>query len=152
MINNRAAGDSRFALTGKNGAIYNGDGVLLATVDSFVAQINFTNGKYKVLGDAQDHETAQDYSVTLVITHFVVEDDQMIRDVMSSLETLSFPQWDFQGTLTGRNGSEERMVYRDCMPSGQIDLQNVTVGEPVKRTINLFVNRPPKLQNMLSMG
>ena len=35
MINTRAAGDSRFARTGKDGAIYNADGVLLATVDSF---------------------------------------------------------------------------------------------------------------------
>lgn len=37
MINTRAAGDSRFARTGKDGAIYNADGVLLATVDSFTA-------------------------------------------------------------------------------------------------------------------
>ena len=28
MINTRAAGDSRFARTGKDGAIYNADGVL----------------------------------------------------------------------------------------------------------------------------
>ena len=38
MINTRAAGDSRFARTGKDGAIYNSDGVLLATVDSFTAR------------------------------------------------------------------------------------------------------------------
>ena len=37
MINTRAAGDSRFARTGKDGAIYNADGVLLATVDSFTS-------------------------------------------------------------------------------------------------------------------
>lgn len=43
MINTRAAGDSRFARTGKDGAIYNADGVLLATVDSFTANVTYNN-------------------------------------------------------------------------------------------------------------
>ena len=56
MINVRAAGDSRHARTGKDGAFYSKDGVLLATVEQFVSHVNFNNSKYSVIGDAQEHE------------------------------------------------------------------------------------------------
>ena len=62
MRNERAAGDTRHARTGKDGAFYNKDGVLLATVEQFTSNVNWSNAKYSVLGDAQEHETA-------VLTH-----------------------------------------------------------------------------------
>lgn len=37
MINTRAAGDARHARTGKDGAFYNADGVMLASVESFTS-------------------------------------------------------------------------------------------------------------------
>lgn len=151
-INARAAGDSRHARTGKDGAFYNKDGVMLASVETFVSNVNFTNAKYNVLGDPQEHETAASYSVNLTMTQVVVEDDAFIIELVEALGTGIMPVWDFQGTLTGLNGSEERMVYRDCLPSGQVDLQNIAVGDVIKRAWNFFVNRPPKLQNLLSIG
>lgn len=42
----------------KDGAFYSEDGVLLATVDTFTSNVNWNNAKYSVLGDAQEHETA----------------------------------------------------------------------------------------------
>ena len=41
--NERAAGDSRHARTGKDGAFYSEDGVLLATVDTFTSNVNNNN-------------------------------------------------------------------------------------------------------------
>ena len=58
MRNVRAAGDSRHARTGKDGAFYSKDGVLLATVEQFTSNVTWNNAKYSVLGDAQEHETA----------------------------------------------------------------------------------------------
>ena len=55
-----------------------------------------------------------------------VEDDAFIEELMEALETQVMPVWDFQGSLLGRNGSEERVIYRECIPSGQVDIQNVT--------------------------
>ena len=40
MRNERAAADSRHARTGKDGAFYSEDGVLLATVDTFTSNVN----------------------------------------------------------------------------------------------------------------
>lgn len=151
MRNPRAAGDSRHARTGKDGAFYNADGVMLATVESFTSNVNYNNAKYSVLGDAQEHETANTFAVNLTMSQIVVEDDAFIVELFEAMETQTMPVWDFQGSLLGRNDSEERMVYRECIPSGQIDLQNVSVGDVIKRNWNFFVNRPPKLQNLLSI-
>lgn len=151
MRNPRAAGDSRHARTGKDGAFYNADGVMLATVESFTSNVNYNNAKYSVLGDAQEHETANTFAVNLTMSQIVVEDDAFIAELFEAMETQTMPVWDFQGSLLGRNDSEERVVYRECIPSGQIDLQNVSVGDVIKRNWNFFVNRPPKLQNLLSI-
>ena len=138
MRNERAAGDSRHARTGKDGAFYSEDGVLLATVEQFTSNVNWNNAKYSVLGDAQEHETANTFAVNL-------------EALMEALETQIMPAWNFQGTLLGRNGSEERVVYKECIPSGQVDIQNVAVGDVIKRNWNFFVNRPPKLQSLLTV-
>jgi len=52
--------------------------------------------------------------------------------------------------VKGRNGSEQRMIYRQCVPSGTIDLQNLSVGDTIKRAWSLFVNDPPELQSLLT--
>ena len=81
MINTRAAGDSRFARTGKDGAFYNSDGVLLATVESFTSNVNYNNASYSVLGNAQELETANTFKVTLTMSQIVVEDDAFIQEL-----------------------------------------------------------------------
>lgn len=152
MRNTRAAGDARHARTGKDGAFYNEDGVLLATVESFTSNVNFSNASYDVLGNAQTLETANKFSVSLTMSQIVVEDDEFIIELMEAMDTQIMPSWNFQGSLLGRNGSEERVVYRECVPSGQIDIQNISVGDVIKRSWNLHVNKPPKLQSLLSIA
>jgi hypothetical protein len=151
MRNVRAAGDSRHAITGKDGAFFNQDGVLLATVDTFTSNVSFNNAKYSVLGDGQEHETANTFSVSLTMSQLVIEDDAFIVELMEALETQIMPHWNFQGSIMGRNGSEERVAYYECIPSGQVDLQNISTGDVIKRSWNFFVNRPPKLQKLLTI-
>lgn len=150
-INNRAAGGSRFALSGKDGAFYDDDGNMLATVDSFSANVNVTNAKYTAIGDSQEHETFSSFSVSLTMSQIVIEDDKFIQQFIKGLQSGTMPRWNFQGVLYGVNGSEERMIYRECIPSGQVDLQKVSAGETIKRSWNFFVNRPPELQKMLDI-
>lgn len=151
MRNERAAGDARQSRTGKDGAFYNKDGVLLASVEQFSSNVNWNNAKYSVLGDAQEHETANTFSVSLTMSQIVIEDDAFIIEMMEALKTQVMPVWDFQGSLLGRNGSEERVIYRNCIPSGQVDLQNVSVGDVIKRNWNFFVNTAPDMQSFLSI-
>ncbi len=151
MRNERAAGDARQGRTGKDGAFYNKDGVLLASVEQFASNVTWNNAKYSVLGDAQEHETANTFSVNLTMSQIVIEDDAFIVELAEAMRTQIMPVWDFQGSLLGRNGSEERMIYRDCIPSGQVDLQNISVGDVIKRNWNFFVNRAPSLQSLLTI-
>lgn len=149
MFNNRGPIDTRKALTGKDGALYNDAGLMLASVETFQTQVNVTNAKYQPLGDAQEHEVFQSYSVTLTFTEIVIEDETFIREMFSAFRSGVMPEWSFQGVVQGRNGSEQRMVYRGVVPSGTIDLQNLTVGDIVKRAWSLYVNDPPELQSLL---
>ena len=150
MINTRAAGDARHARTGKDGAFYNSDGVMLATVESFSSNVSFNNASYAVLGNAQELETANTFKVSLTFSQLVVADDEFGIELFNAMENQTMPSWSFQGTLMGRNGSEQRVVYSECVPSGQIDLQNITTGDVVKRNWNFTVNQPPALQSLLS--
>ena len=151
MYNNRGPQDTRFALTGKDGVIYDGNGKLLATVESYQAQVNVTNAAYQPLGDAQEHSVLQSYKVTLTMSQVVVEDDQLIKDVFSMMKTGVQPDWTFQGVLKGRNKKTQRMNYRGVVPDGNIDLQNVSVGDIIKRAWNMAVNDPPELQSLLRL-
>lgn len=151
MYNKRSPQDVRRALTGKDGAFFNGDGTLLASVETYQCQVNVTNANYQPIGDAQEHSVLASYKVTLTMTQIVVEDDQFIQDLFSMMQTGIQPEWTFQGVLYGRNGTSQRMNYRGVVPDGTIDLQNVTVGDVIKRAWNMVVNDPPELQSLLSL-
>ena len=91
------------------------------------------------------------YGITLTASQVVIEDDQFIEDLFTFMETQEMPEWSFQGVLQGRNGSEERVVYREVIPSGNIDLQNISTGDVVKRAWSFFVNQAPALQSRLTV-
>ena len=150
MFNNRGPVDTRKVLTGKDGALYSDDGTMLATVETFQTQVNVTNAKYQPLGDAQEHEVFQSYGVTLTFTEIVITDERFIGELFEGMKSGVMPEWNFQGVVKGRNDSEQRMNYRQCVPSGAIDLQNLSVGDTIKRAWSLFVNEPPELQKLLS--
>ena len=149
MYNNRGPQDVRKVLTGKDGVIYDGEGTLLATIESYQGQVNITNATYQPLGDAQEHSSLQAYKVTLTMSQVLVEDDKFIQDVFEMMHSGVQPDWTFQGVVYGRNGSSQRVNYRGCVPDGNIDLQNVSVGDLIKRAWNMTVNDPPELQSLL---
>ncbi len=150
-INARAATDSRHARTGKDAAIYDGDGNMIASVDSFQAQTNFSNAKYQPLGDWQEYESASTFGISITMSQIVIEDDTFISDVLAYMNDGITPNWKFQGTLTGLNGSEERIVYPQCIPSGNWDLQNFTTGDVIKRQMSMFCNGKPEKTSDLTI-
>ena len=150
--NNRGYKDVRRLFSGKDACIYDEDGNMLATVDAFQAQVNYQNANYNPLGDTQGHRHILSYEVTLVITSCIVESDKFLSDMYSMFKTGVPVWWTFAHDIRGWNGEHERVIYRDCVPDGQIDLQNIQVGELLKRTLNLFVNQPPELQKILDIA
>ena len=116
MRNERAAGDSRHARTGKDGAFYSEDGVLLATVEQFTSNVNWNNAKYSVLGDAQEHETANTFAVNLTMSQIVVEDDEFIIELMRALESAhgGAGNADYAGLEFPGNASWQERLGRAC--------------------------------------
>ena len=150
MWNERGPIDVRRVFTGKDALLFSEDGTMLATVETYQTQVNVTNATYQPLGDAQQHEAFQAYGLTFTCTETIIEDTAFIQELVNGMAVGQMPRWTFQGTLKGRNGSEERFIYRDCVPSGNIDIQNMTVGDLIKRQWSLFVNNRLELQNLLS--
>lgn len=149
-VNNSGPSDTRKLTTGKDGALYAEDGTLLATMETYQSQTNFSNASYQPLGDAQEHAVMTGYKVTLNFTECVIESSQMFQELFDSMQTGVPVRWTFQGVQKGLNGTEERIIYRDCVPDGSLDLQNVSVGDIYKRQWSTVVNRPPELQKLLS--
>ena len=149
MFNNRGPVDVRKVLSGKDGALFAEDGTLLATVETFQTKVSVTNAKYQPLGDAQEHEVFTGYNVTLSFTETVISDERFIQELFDGMASGFMPDWNFHGSIIGRDGTYQRMNYRQCVPSGDIDLQNLSIGDTLKRAWSLFVNEPPELQSLL---
>ena len=150
IINLQAAEDARDALSGKDGAIFNGNGKLLATIENFQIQENVTAANYQPIGSFQERSVPTSFKVTITMSEYVVEDNEMIEDLFNMNQTGEIPEWNFQGVIKGRNGTEERMVFPYVVPDGSIDLQNVTIGDLIKRSWSLTVNGTPHLQGRLT--
>ena len=115
--------DVRRAFTGKDAIILDEDGALMATVDNFQAQVDFTNASYNPLGSAITQEHMATFGITITISYVTVEDDKFIRDVFEWFHRHRHaPMWTLQSVVFGYNGTESRFIYRDCVPSGNWDL------------------------------
>ena len=131
IINTQAVADARKARTGKDGALYNSNGKLLASIETYQSQMAVANQKYHPLGTPKEFEVFDSYGL------------------LNMQSTGEIPEWNFQGVLKGSNGSEQRYIYNNCVPSGNIDIQNIAVGSIVKRQWSLFVNGDVKPQGTL---
>ena len=93
IINTQAVANAKKVLTGKNGALYNAKGKLLATMETYQAQVNVTNTKFQPLGDPQEHEIFTSYGQTLTFTEIVVEDGEFITDLLAGMKSGEMPSW-----------------------------------------------------------
>lgn len=146
--------DARKVRTGKDGCVLNASGKVLASVESFKSSASFSSQSYKPLGDFQEHTVPDSYKVTLVMSYVMIEDDQFITDIFAMMKDGTVPNWTFQGKLQGMENSasvlqNELVTYRQCVPDGNIDIQNLAVGDIVKREINMTVNEPPSLDEKI---
>lgn len=150
ILNAKRYADARNVLTGKDGAFFDDTGEMLATVESYSCQVSNNNGNYQPLGTMQEMDIPMTYKVTLTFAMVTIESERFIQEYMDALKQDTLPQWNFQGLIRGRNGSEERMNFRSCVPSGTVDLQNLTVGDIIRRNWSCTVNEPPALQSLLT--
>ena len=148
-LNDQSLLDVRKLITGKDGRLFvttkKGTNLFLAEVDTFQAQLSPANTDYQPVGSALVYAVNTGYSVTLTLTEAVVRDDVMLTELITDLQNGYFPAFDFQGKMRRRDGQAERVVYRNCVPDGSIDLQNLAPGEIIKRAWSFRVNCTPEI-------
>lgn len=150
VLNTYPTADIRKVMSGKDGGLYDENGRLLMSAENFQSQVAINNATYQPLGDAQEHAAMTSYRVTINFNEIIVEDGKFFTDLMTALKNHTQPVWTFRGMMRSPyDNSEENVVYRDCVPDGNIDIQNMQVGELYKRSWSLIVNKPPELQTLL---
>lgn len=150
IVNSAPALDVRKVMSGKDGALYDENGKLLVAVESFQAQVAINNTTFQPLGTAQERASMTSYRVTLTFTEVIVEDNEFFTMILNGLKDHSMPVLNFRGMMRSPyDGQEEQIVYRDCVPDGTIDIQNLQPGELAKRTWNWICNQPPEPQSLL---
>lgn len=98
--------DPRNIMRGHDGELYDGDGNFLAEVNTWQAQINFTNTDYQPAGQKITWAVPQSYSVTLTFTETVVKDARLLAKAMTGIRTGEADAvFNFQGVLRGHNAA-----------------------------------------------
>ena len=140
MLNERAVTDARHARSSKDAMLYDTNGKPLAQIASFGTKSNHNNHKYAVVGCGRELEVPGTVAVTLQITEIVVMDGVLFSAVLNSIANGMCEPLIFSGVIKGNNGSQERVVYRECILSGESDIQNVSTGDVLQRNFNLHCN------------
>lgn len=150
IMNQKPTVDVRKIMSGKDCGFFDENGNLMATVESGQSQANITNAKFQPLGSAQEMSRMTSVSITLKITELIIESSKFVRDILNGIKDGAMPAYTFQGVLHNPyNDSEERVVYRQCVPDGTIDIQNMQQGDLLKRELNFIVNQVPEMQSVM---
>lgn len=146
--------DPRKLMTGHDGRLYadvDGVSVCMLNVDTFQAQMNFSNIDFNAVGDRLTYAVPGNYSVNLTLTEAVVTDEYTIGPVLEAISNGKKPVFNFRGTLDREYDSQqEDITYQNCIPDGTWDIQNLTPNDVIKRSLNFRVNSIPKRLKQLT--
>ena len=151
MLNTRANSDARFSRSGKDAMLYNEDGEPFAQVNSFSTKAAFNNYKYNPIGQNMELEVNGSVGVTITISEIVVLDGYLFNQVIDAVQNGESPVITLDGVIEGRDGSQERITYRECIFSGDQDIQNVSTGDVLTRSYNLHCNGRPEKRSQLTI-
>ena len=153
-VRNEKTLDPRKVMTGHDGKLYitvGGKSQFMANVDTFQAQINFSNTDFQPVGDLQVYAIPISFTCTLTYTEAVISDDLVMAPILDALAKGIVPTFDFRGTLDRPyDGQGQELVYGNCIPDGAFDIQNLTPGEVIKRSTSYRVNSIPKFLQKLA--
>ena len=147
--------DPRQVMTGHDGKLYitiDGTSQFMAHVDTFQSQINFSNTDFQPIGDLQVYAIPISFTVTLTFTEALIDDNLIMQPIIEALKAGHVPDFDFRGTLDQRyDGQQQELSYGYCVPDGAFDLQNITPGEVLKRSLSFRVNSIPEYLKSLNI-
>ena len=146
--------DPRHVMTGKDGQVFitlsNGTQLFLAEVDTFEAQVSFSNTDFQPIGSILVYSVPNAVSCSLSMSEVVVRDDVLLKPIFDALASGYIPYFEFCGKLKRTaDGKFTREVFRNCIPDGSVNLMSIQPGDIVKRPWQFRVNSIPELQEYL---
>jgi hypothetical protein len=142
--------DPRKIIPGHNGMIFDKDGMFLAQIPTFQAQVNFNNTDYQPAGSPLTMAIPTSVSITITCTETVVNDVPMFKKMMDGMRKGQYIPFTFQGNILSRDKTNmESITYRECVPDGAIDMQNIQPGEIISRAWSFRVNELPDMPSWL---
>lgn len=139
--------DPRKVMTGHDGKLYitvDKKSYFMANVDTFQSQLNFQNTDFQPVGDLMTYAIPIGVSCTITFTEAVISDDLIMGPILEALANGSVPTFDFRGTLDRQyDNKSQELTYQYCVPDGALDIQNLTPGEVIKRSMSFRVNKIP---------
>lgn len=151
QLNPSASTDARHSRTGKDAMLYNENGQPFAQINGFEINTGFNNTKYSPLGNNLELEAAGTVGISISIEEIVVKDGELFNRVLDSIENGECDPMTFDGVIQGRNGSQERLTYRECIFSGDQKIQSAKTGETLSRGYKLHCNSQPERRSQLTI-
>lgn len=151
QLNTSASTDARHSRTGKDAMLYNENGEPFAQVNSFEINTGFNNTKYAPLGNNLELEATGTVGISISIEEIVVKDGELFNRVLDSIESGECDPMTFDGVIQGRNGSQERVTYRECIFSGDQNIQRAKTGDTLSRGYKLHSNSKPERRSQLTI-
>lgn len=146
--------DPRKVMTGHDGKLYitvAGKSYFMANVDTFQAQLNFSNTDFQPIGDLMTYAIPISVNCTITFTEAVVSDDFILAPILDALARGEVPVFDFRGTLDRKYDEQtQELTYSNCVPDGAFDIQNFNPGEVIKRASSFRVNKIPRYLQKLA--
>lgn len=157
-VNKRAALDAPNVRTGKDGALFmnTADGqVLLSEVNEFRITVSFQNADWQPVSSSLIYGVPTGHTISITITETVIRDDVLGAPIWENFEE-SGPRadsrtFDFMTLLEGRNGKNQRIVIKGCIPDGDVDLLNIVPGEIVQHAWTFRCNANPEILEQLQI-
>lgn len=139
--------DPRKVMTGHDGKLYiviEGTSIFMANVDTFQAQLNFSNIDFNPIGDRWTYPIQGNVSGNLTITEAVVSDEFTLGPVLDAIAAGKKIFYQFRGVLDRQyDAKQEDITYKECVPDGTWDIQNLTPGDVIKRSLGFRMGVVP---------
>ncbi|MFA9457431.1 endoglucanase [Halalkalibacter sp. AB-rgal2] len=91
--------DPRRILRGHDGELFDGDGNRLAEINTWQAQLNFTNTDYQPAGSEMVWAIPTSFTVTLTFTETVISDASLLQKLLVGIRNRQRPTFNFQGVI-----------------------------------------------------
>jgi len=146
--------DTRKILTGKDGRLFiygtDGNSICLFTVPEFHIALDWQTTETQFVGNLVTTTVLTGVKPSLNFNEVIVSDEATFGRILDDLNNERTPMYDFQGLVGIDETHEQRVVCRECVPTGTMNLQDVVPGSILQRTFSFAINQLPEVLKRLT--